>query len=273
MSIFNDAEAICGKCGHRQPVALVASVNADRRPDLRQAILDGSFQAHDCPDCGTPMRLPAHLAYIDLGRGQWILVQSADAMADWQGAEGEARDVFEQAFGTAASEAAREIGEGLTPRLVFGWPALREKLVCRELALDDTTLELLKIALMRDVPGPALADESELRLTGGENGSLNFSWVASATEQRLSSVEVPRDAYEDVADEAEDWQALRAVRGTAFRRRQAADQRVAERPARRRFPLSSWPCLTRPSTWRGRAAFRRKRRRRRRVDARLGGRA
>ena len=28
---------------------LAASVNADRRPDLREAILEGSFQAETCP--------------------------------------------------------------------------------------------------------------------------------------------------------------------------------------------------------------------------------
>ena len=36
------------------------------------------------------------------------------------------------------------MGEGFQPRLVFGWPALREKLLCASLSLNDVDLELLK---------------------------------------------------------------------------------------------------------------------------------
>lgn len=198
------------KCRAEIEVDLAASVNADRRPDLRDAILDGSFQAQDCPECGGLLRLPAHLTYIDIGRRQWILVQSADALERWRAEEVEAQGIFEQNFGAGAPEFSREIGEGLIPRLVFGWPALREKLVVAELALDDATLEMLKIQVMRNVPEAPIADETEFRLTGGGAGMLDFSWLDSGTEALLSSLAVPRTAYDDIAEEAEDWASLRA---------------------------------------------------------------
>jgi hypothetical protein len=210
MSIFLEVTATCPKCGAETEVDLAASVNADRRPDLRQEILDGSFQAMDCPECGGVLRLPAHLTYIDVGRNQWILVQSADALERWVAEEAEAHGIFEQNFGAAAPEFSREIGADLQPRLVFGWPALREKLIAADLALDDTTLEMLKIQLMRNVPDAPLADETELRLTGGDAGKLDFTWFHRNTEASLSDIAVPRAAYDDLTEQMEDWAPLRA---------------------------------------------------------------
>jgi hydrogenase maturation factor len=210
MSIFLEATATCGTCGNQAQVDLAASVNAARRPDLRTAILDGSFQAEVCAQCGGQMRLPAHLTYLDVKRGQWILVQTAEALENWQEEETEARKIFEQNFGAAAPKPSREIGADLVPRLVFGWPALREKLICSDLAVDDTTLELLKMSVMRNVAGAPIADQTELRLVGGEGDTLNFAWITTASEAPLFGLAVPREVYDDIASEPEVWAALRA---------------------------------------------------------------
>jgi hypothetical protein len=210
MSLFYPAKAVCGKCGADNTVDLAASVNADRRPDLRQAILDGSFQATTCRSCGTVLRLPAHLTYIDVARGQGTLVEAVEANQNWQDVEQEARAAFELSFGADAPAAARGIGAGLRPRLVFGWPALREKLVCGDLSLDDTVLELLKIAIIANVAKPPVADQTELRLTGGDAGSLAFAWVVSRTEQVIANLQVPSSGYADIEDAADDWRDLRA---------------------------------------------------------------
>jgi len=208
MSLFYPVTATCSNCGTRTTVDLAASVNADRRPDLRAAIIDGSFQATDCPNCGTRLRLPAHLSYTDQGRGQWILVDAPEALANLDTVEDEAWTAFEDLYGPAASEAAQELGRDLTPRLVFGWPALREKLLCREYGLDDVGLELLKVAMLRNIKGAPLSDTTELRLTGRDDGTLGFAWLDSLTERQLSLVGVPQDVYDEIAA-AESWAALR----------------------------------------------------------------
>ncbi len=210
MSIFLTVTASCAKCGSETDVDLAASVNADRRPDLRAEILEGRFQATKCRECAELLRLPAHLTYIDIGRQQWILVQSTGEIGQWRTHEAEARAIFEQSFGAGMPKFLREMGEGITPRLVFGWAALREKLVAADLALDDATLEMLKISIMRDVRGAPIADETELRLIGGEADRLSFAWLNSRTEQFLAKLEVPRGAYDDIVREAEGWAALRA---------------------------------------------------------------
>jgi hypothetical protein len=209
MSLFVYARSVCGQCGAVAERDLAASVNADRRPDFRQDIIDGTFQAVSCARCGASMRLPAHLSYLDVGRGQRILTERITHMPEWRAAEAEARAIFDQSYGDSAPAMAHEIGGALSPRLAFGWPALREKLICGELGLDDVTLELLKIAILRTIPDPPYADTHELRLTGGDADVLRLSWIVAESEERLASVDIDRGVYDDIAGDPGGWSALR----------------------------------------------------------------
>lgn len=208
MSIFHPALVACRACGTKTEIARSASVNADRRPDLRAAILDGSFQAADCPKCGTMLRLAPHLTYMDLANGLWIVAAEASGLEGWPDVEDEARGTYAQSFGAGAPAIGQELGEGLKARLVFGWPALREKLHCSALGLDDVTLELVKMAIMRNVDDAPIADETELRLVGGAEEVLEFAWVVTETEEELSGLEVPRDIYDGIAGDPA-WVAMR----------------------------------------------------------------
>lgn len=209
MSIFVDVTASCAACGTKKEVALAASVNADRRPDLRAEIIEGVFQATDCPNCGARMRLPAHLTYIDMARGQWILVETGADIVRWGEVEANADLLYATAFGDKASPLARRMGKDLKPRLVFGWPALREKLVAGEAGLDDVTLELAKIAIMRAVPAPPVGDLIELRLARVQGEELVFWWFDGATEAALSEARVERAVYDAIAADPGPWEPLR----------------------------------------------------------------
>ena len=209
MSMFHPATITCPKCGTEMTVERNASVNADRRPGLRAAILDGSFQATECAKCHAAMRLPPHLTYIDVGRGNWIAAEPATMLEQWPEVEEEVFDVYARAFGDEAPAAARELGEGLRPRLVFGWAALREKLICEDLRLDDTTLELLKMAIMRDVDSPPAADETELRLVGGDAENLAFQWIVTRSERPIAALSVPRDVYDGIVESPDPWEVAR----------------------------------------------------------------
>jgi hypothetical protein len=209
MSLFSPVECVCPQCGALDPTALVASVNADRRPDLRAQIIDGTFQTRECALCGTAWRMPPNFTYMHLERDQWIVAEPPESLAQWIEAEERTLEVFNTGYGPTAPSAAREIGATLHPRLVFGWPALREKLLAIDLGLEDVSLELLKIAVLRDVAAPPFADQSELRLDGGDATTLRLAWMDSASEARLATLAVPRDVYDDVAGDAA-WDELRA---------------------------------------------------------------
>jgi hypothetical protein len=184
-------------------------VNADRRPDLRDAILDGSFQSLVCGACGTAIRLPAHLTYFDIGRGQWILVEDTGGLEKWYEAEADATALYEKAFGRLAPPMQRQMGEQIDARVVFGWTALREKLIAKQAGLDDAVLELLKISVLRNVPAPPLNDRTELRLIDvAEDGDLLLRWVNGLTEEGIVNLPVGRDLYEALAADLGPWQSL-----------------------------------------------------------------
>ena len=70
----------CPACSQFVEFEAVYSVNADRRPDLRDEILAGTFQKEACPKCGESFRLTPELTYLDEERGQWIAAFPADRM-------------------------------------------------------------------------------------------------------------------------------------------------------------------------------------------------
>jgi hypothetical protein len=211
MSMFDTATATCPNCGAEAELEVVLSVNADRRPDLRAEILDGTFQAVACAKCGTRMRLEPEFVFFDLGRRQWIVVHPADAVDGWADAEERARAIFDESFGAGAPAQVRELTEGVAPRVVFGWPALQEKLLCADLALDDATLELLKLAILRvQGEGLTISGEHELRLAGGDAANLRLDLLHGLSEAPEKRLDLPRQAYDDIAEDPQPWQALRA---------------------------------------------------------------
>lgn len=215
MSLFEPAELRCPGCGVTIAAELSNSVNADRRPDLREEIMSARFQRVPCASCGIEVQLPPALTYVDIARGQWILVKPAASFPDWTELEGVARDTFEASYGAKVPQVAQQIGKALRPRIVFGWPALREKLIAVAEGIDDVDLECLKLGVVRAISGSLLNDDSEFRLVDADEETLVLAWIVSETEQELSFIEVPRTALAGIAEEA-GWAALRALLTEAF---------------------------------------------------------
>jgi transcription elongation factor Elf1 len=139
----------CSACGQAFPVELVAAVQMTRMPEARQQILDGTFQVFSCPACGKPTAIESSLVYTDFARGQYVAVESAAGLS-WQAAQMRHQAVFEECFVNAPS-IARELGRGIRKRLVFGFRALREKLVLWDAELDDHVVEAVKGDLAREL--------------------------------------------------------------------------------------------------------------------------
>ncbi|MEP6739029.1 MAG: CpXC domain-containing protein [Caldimonas sp.] len=209
MSLFQSAKAPCPSCGTPHEFEVVASVNADRRPDLRAAILDGSFQRETCAKCKAEFVAPPTLTYFEVNRGWWILAEPPGFDQKWKDAVEIARESFGKAYGAGASAAAREIGAGLKVRVVFGWPALREKLLCSDLKIEDVELELLKMAIVRTSQDSPIGDDNELRLVGGRGKELSLAWIVASTERSIATLNVPRATYDEIAADHDEWQAMR----------------------------------------------------------------
>jgi hypothetical protein len=209
MSLFQEQQITCPSCG--QPVAVLVnfSVNAGRRPDLREAVLDGTFQQERCGACGATFRVEPELAWLDVDRGAWFLVKPAREEDQWADLERMADTIFDGTYGPGAPGAARSLGESLQVRVVFGWTALREKLVIQDAGLDDTEVELLKLALLRGDEAPPLSDEVELRLVEADDERLRFVWLGAGDEVAHEEIEAPRAALEAVT--GPEWAELRAA--------------------------------------------------------------
>jgi hypothetical protein len=210
MSMFQSEKVSCPSCGNAVDFTVVYSVNADRRPDLREAIIDSSFQRQDCPECGKTFRLEPEMTYIHVAGKQWILCQPFSKIVAWNELEEQARSTFALAYGPTVSQGAQAIGRDLQVRITFGWAALREKLVCAQRGLDDVTLDLLKFALLRDLDDSPLADDTELRLVDIKEDQIVLAWIQAATEQFVETMEIPRELYDDIAADQAGWQDLRS---------------------------------------------------------------
>ena len=210
MSLFHPTNVYCPSCNALVSMDAVGSVNADRRPDLREAILDNTFQEATCSECGASFRLQPEFNYLDVEHGHWIAGLPASKMPDYLEVEDEARSLFEASYGAGAPQSARDVGDGLDMRVTFGWPAIREKLLIRKLNLDDLVLETLKLDLLRRLPEAPLEPGVELRLRGlGEDGGLEFVWIRSDTEEVLGAFVAPRELYQAVEENETGWAQVR----------------------------------------------------------------
>jgi hypothetical protein len=120
-----------------------------------------------------------------------------------------ARSTFAHAYGEKASAAARDIGSGLRARVTFGWAGLREKLLAAEHQLDDVTLELVKMAILRGLDNSPIGADTELRLLGVEGSELMMAWIRAVNEETVEGLRVPRSLYDEIAADPAGWQALR----------------------------------------------------------------
>jgi hypothetical protein len=212
MSLFKETVIDCPSCARSLSFETVHSLNADRRPDLREAILGSRFQRTSCPHCGAGFRLDCDFTILDVKRGQWIVAAPVAAIAEWEAREAAARAMFARAYGAEAPGLAREIGAKLKPRIVFGWPALREKLLVADLGLDDVALEAVKATVLRassSIPGRAV---SELRLVATDKKDLVLAWQRSYDGAAGPVLAIPRELHDRIAarEEGDGWDAFRA---------------------------------------------------------------
>jgi len=215
MSVFQAIEVPCPSCSTALPFELVHSVNAARRPDLRAAILDRSFQRQACPACGYTFRMEPEFTYLDVGRKQFFAVFPASRLAQCQELEAKAIASFDKAFGSGSG--AESIGRGMLSRVVFGWAGLVEKLIAADSAIDDRTLELAKIAAMRSIGEVKVGDDREFRLLGVTGDQLALGWLRASTEDLDEELDVPRDLLGEIESRPSDWAALMAeVAGPMF---------------------------------------------------------
>lgn len=209
MSLFTVEQVTCPNCGTIAEMEIFSSVNGDRRVDLTEAILAGTIQTHTCKKCDTEFRVEPSINYLSVGEGLWMMARPLSAMAHWKDEEEAASTAFEEAYGSGAPDAAKEIGELLTVRLSFGWPAFREKVLIAQHGLRDVSVEMMKLAILRNRPGNPLAPGVELRLVTVRGDQFEMGWLDAITNTPLELFTAQRSLYDEV-DGGEAWANLAA---------------------------------------------------------------
>ncbi|MFT7137438.1 MAG: hypothetical protein ACI80I_003452 [Akkermansiaceae bacterium] len=210
MSLFEPTAVKCPCCDQIVTVSAVGSVNADRRPDYRDAVLNNSFQEFNCDACKETFRLQPMFNYLDVGRAQWIAAMPADGFPNYLEAEDEVAALFATSYGAKSPEAAQVIGRNLKVRLTFGWPAVREKILAREHNIDDIALELMKLDLLRELPSAPLSVGVELRLLDVAEADMIFAWLKTEDEETLEMFGAPLGWYQAIANDLDAWSAVGA---------------------------------------------------------------
>lgn len=208
MSLFSTTQLVCPKCKKETRFEEVGSINADRRPDLRQGILDGTLQNNVCSECSETFVLEPDLNYMDAGRGQWIAAYPIYRILSHLEAADEMTKLFDKSFGESAGKAEQELGNSLVGRVVFGWPAMREKLLIKELELDEVVVELMKIDFLRDGDDIPFDAASELRLVEVDGTTMVFCWFGPAVEDSKRILELEVDRYQDIVANIEQWKPI-----------------------------------------------------------------
>lgn len=211
MSITAVREVVC-RCGAPVRVFVATSVNAERHPNMREAILRRTFHVFECGACHQPLGIDKELLYIDLSRREFYGVFPLAAAADPEPCARQVAAAFETALGEGAGAPARSLAAGMRVRVCFGLEELREKLVARAAGLSDLALEVLKADILVANPDLEALGIQTLRLEAvGQDGNLGLLLEQAGDPPRLlqdRALTVERAAY-DVFD-AMPWEALRA---------------------------------------------------------------
>lgn len=200
MSDFRTQASACPGCGATVHVEVLDGIRAEDHPEVRAALLDGSFGAVRCA-CGHQLRVWSPCVYTDFGHGAYVAM--AGPVADWRSLIPTHTRVFDQAL-TLGPPLARSLGARLKHRLVLDPLALREKVLLFEANLDDRVVEALKGAWLAEqgrhdelLRVSAVLDSGHLLFGRWQPGTVRGAgpWTMEAPTL-LGHVTLPAERYE-----------------------------------------------------------------------------
>jgi hypothetical protein len=201
------------RCGATVSVFCADSINAERHPHMRDAILSRTLHVFQCAACLTSISVDKPLLYVDLERRQLYGVHPAGERA-LEREHGEALiETWSRAVGDQAGAAARSLFDGASfhVRLCYGLEELREKLIAHDAGLRDLVIEGLKAEAMAQAEELQKLGVITLRLDGVRDDS-QLVFVAERATEPPSVLDVglviDRARYDALA--ALSWQELLA---------------------------------------------------------------
>jgi hypothetical protein len=139
MSVSEQVEVPCGRCGQPIQVEIWRSLNVSLDPERKRELLEGQLNVITCSHCGWVAPSPHDFLYHDAEQRLMLLLRYPDA-------EGVVTLDYDP-FATT-----RQFMEGYRVRLVCSRSELHEKIAIFDAGLDDRVIELIKLEAFRDTP-------------------------------------------------------------------------------------------------------------------------
>ena len=240
----SDAAALAAapKRDYAKAIALVASVRTDLADELKSLYVDNpkvdikklkakSASSLVTEDIKEIDELQAEIV-SDLANGAWRkvmlsgrrlneLVGIAIRVADRRGAFDTQRAATRKAidglkkhavFAAQAAEMEKlltQADEAAGPKTMRIEDAVHEKLIAAEAGIDDHTIELAKVGVIRNLDQAPVGANSELRLLGVDDANLVLRWFQISSEDLKEVVTVPKTVLTEIDAKPEAWQSLR----------------------------------------------------------------
>ncbi len=145
----------CASCGASVQGEIAIMVNADRRPDLRRAVIEGTFNRLVCGACGHRASVVRTVGLFDWGRKQYLVCYPRWAEVHWRDLSRATDESLHRNLAVAAPRGFARTAEVFRTRVVFGYDSLREKLLAWDAGLDDVAVEQAKMTLLQNRPDRA----------------------------------------------------------------------------------------------------------------------
>lgn len=187
MSTLTPVESRCKTC--REPVhgEVVQVANFDRRNDLRQQVLDGSFNRRVCAACGHQVVVKRTVATFDFGRQSWIYCYPSWAEKHWKDLAKATDAAFRRNMVLSAPPSLRGWSTAMHVRVVFGYDALREQMLLQDYGLDPLAVEYAKVALLA---GDVKRAMHRLLLWRVESDGA-LTWLATSATEAITRTTSP----------------------------------------------------------------------------------
>jgi hypothetical protein len=192
----------CVDCGAAVDVRVADSLNANRLPEARRWVLDRTLFQHPCV-CGRTVTAIHPFLYVDFDRGLWVQVLPEDERPAYHAREPEVVAAYRTAFDPGSGPRfVASLGSLVTPRLVYGYEELREKVMAGDAALDDALVEALKLEILATQPDLLRRGVMLLTLDSADAQTVRFGaygFPPGGPGELLGDVTVPRAMYDALA--------------------------------------------------------------------------
>lgn len=153
MTMSNQIELTCPKCGHSFKGIHYATVNVTLNPELKERVLDCSIHSYSCPNCGYELDYSNEIMiYHDMQQKIFITCFPYEEITRWP--EWELDTIYENKRQMAMLGPLMRDINSYRNRIVFGDIYMIEKIRIFELDLDDLAIAIQELSILHDFDFP-----------------------------------------------------------------------------------------------------------------------